>query len=339
MSILPSAVQLFQSSEGEWKQLGQTLNCTTVNSSNCPYYFGYSLSLSNDGKTIAIGSNDVYRQGEYGTWASIYTLTSDNLWEQKGNNITAGSNTNSGASVSLNADGTIVAVGSPGAEDCGRVGVYRYDGTQWNPIGGDIIGIPSQFCNIGWRVSINNAGDILSVDSRANEIFRVFHLSGTTWTQRGTDFSVPSQKNLKLSQSGNTVGYAKFDTRGRGEVHVLDWIPTTAQWEPRGTPFFIRPQAAQIGFAMSGDSNVVAQSAPDFGVGDYVGKAETYQWSASNAEWERLGQTLEGNIRDEMLGIQTSLSFDGQTWAVANSMSQTPDGIGINATLKVYKIG
>jgi hypothetical protein len=88
---------------------------------------GYSVSLSADGKTVAIGAwlNDD-RTGH----VRVYELDGDSVWSQIGADIDGeAANDFSGNSVSLSADGTTVAIGAPSHDDrTGHVRVYKLDG-------------------------------------------------------------------------------------------------------------------------------------------------------------------------------------------------------------------
>jgi hypothetical protein len=79
--------------------------------------FGQSVSISNDGKMIAVGAvmNDGDIRVDSGH-VRIYHLEEDDgtRWEQIGQDINGkAAGDGSGGSVSLSADGMMVAIGSP----------------------------------------------------------------------------------------------------------------------------------------------------------------------------------------------------------------------------------
>ena len=111
---------------------------------------GQSISLSEDGRTIVIGEPG-FEAGATGPGASpkidgravVYSLVTDSnntsSWTQVGNPIEIEfDETNSeqffggGNSVSISADGTIVAIGYPGSSsNSGSVSVFELDNDQW----------------------------------------------------------------------------------------------------------------------------------------------------------------------------------------------------------------
>ncbi len=84
------------------------------------------MSISDDGSTIAIGG--LYNDGKYGEDSGhvrIYRLEDDGVsWVQIGEDIQRDvASDQSGSSVSLSVNGSIVAIGAPGA---------GIDGGVWN---------------------------------------------------------------------------------------------------------------------------------------------------------------------------------------------------------------
>ena len=112
-----------------WEQIGQDI-IREANSNQ----FGYSVSISKDGKTIAVGAD--WKDGDNGVDSGlvrIYRLKEDDgtRWEQIGQDIDGkAAYDSSGASVSLSADGMLVAIGSPRNDKNGelscQVRVYQW---------------------------------------------------------------------------------------------------------------------------------------------------------------------------------------------------------------------
>ena len=107
---------------------------------------GYSVSLSADGSALAVCAiNNDSASGIDRGHVRVYTW-SGSAWSQRGTDIDGeGPNDNSGYSVSMSADGTIMAVGAPynnGANGVGsgHVRVYVWNGTVWSQRGADIDG-------------------------------------------------------------------------------------------------------------------------------------------------------------------------------------------------------
>jgi hypothetical protein len=108
-----------------WIQKGQNIDGEAEGD-----YSGYSVSISGDGDTVAIGAYLNDGNGSNSGHVRIYTWNGSNIWEQKGQDIDGESaGDESGFSVSISDDGNIVAIGAPknngnGAES-GHVRVYE----------------------------------------------------------------------------------------------------------------------------------------------------------------------------------------------------------------------
>ena len=94
-------------------------------------------------------------------------------WVQIGQDIYGeDANDRNGFSVSLNSNGTILAIGTPydGGNGTyrGQVRVYHYNGSQWVKIGQDIYD-DVNYLESGFSVSLNSDGTILAVGTPYNE--------------------------------------------------------------------------------------------------------------------------------------------------------------------------
>jgi len=90
---------------------------------------GYSVSLSNDGNTVAIGAYGNDSNGNDSGHVKVYALSSSFSWLQLGGDIDGESSGDySGYSVSLSNDGNTVAIGAYGNDGnvyySGHVRVY-----------------------------------------------------------------------------------------------------------------------------------------------------------------------------------------------------------------------
>ena len=93
-------------------------------------YSGQSVSISSDGTIVAIGANGNDGNGNAAGHVRIYEWNGS-AWIQRGNDIDGeAANDNSGRSVSLSSDGTIVAIGAYGNDGngnaAGHVRVYEF---------------------------------------------------------------------------------------------------------------------------------------------------------------------------------------------------------------------
>jgi hypothetical protein len=148
-----------------WVQRGQTLS--GVNNYD---QFGFDVSMSNDGNTIAVGSkgwdsnpnNTTYEIGE----TAVYDWDGSS-WVQRGSSI-QGVNffDQCGFSVSLSGNGNRMAIGYKGSNEAmtaaGLVRIFDWNGNAWvqngDPIYGDGISVYS-----GHSVGLSDNGSILAI--------------------------------------------------------------------------------------------------------------------------------------------------------------------------------
>ena len=111
----------------DWNQLGEDIDGETAGD-----WSGFSVSLSSDGRIVAIGAHMNDGNGERSGHVRIYEY-SGSTWTQLGQDIDGEAAYNSsGISVSLSSDGKIVAIGATGNHgngiQSGHVRIYRYIG-------------------------------------------------------------------------------------------------------------------------------------------------------------------------------------------------------------------
>ena len=107
-------------------------------------YSGYSVSLSSDVTTVAIGATGNGGTANYAGHVRLYSWNGT-AWTKVGGDIDGeASGDGSGRSVSLSSDGTTLAIGAiyndGTASNAGHVRVYSWNGSAWTKVGGDIDG-------------------------------------------------------------------------------------------------------------------------------------------------------------------------------------------------------
>ena len=159
-------------------------------------YFGSSVSLSADGSTVAIGadrSGGSENGGSLEGYVRVYRNEND-AWTKLGDDI-------DGESVSLNEDGTIVAIGSP---QINKVRVYNQnENGAWTLLGYDIAGgDPSE--KFGRSVSLSADGKIVAIGDPERDHFtghmQVYEYRQNSWFQIGNDIYGDAEYNNFDSQ-------------------------------------------------------------------------------------------------------------------------------------------
>ena len=181
---------------------------------------GYSVSLSSDGNTVAIGAVGNAANGSGAGHVRIYE-NSGGFWSQIGNDIDGEvANDYSGSSVSLSSDGNTVAIGAFGnagnGSNAGHVRIYENSGGSWSQIGQDIDGEAAGDYS-GWSVSLSSDGNTVAIGALDNDgngsnagHVRIYENSGGSWSQIGNDIDGEaagdqSGYSVCLSSDGNTV--------------------------------------------------------------------------------------------------------------------------------------
>ena len=102
-------VRVYHNNSGAWIQVGEDIDGEAANDE-----FGKSISLSSDGSVVAVAAPLNDGSGEDSGHVRIYRNDSG-TWAQVGGDIDGGFGGDlSASSISLNSDGSVVAIGSPG---------------------------------------------------------------------------------------------------------------------------------------------------------------------------------------------------------------------------------
>src|SRR5690554_3388730 len=131
---------------------------------------------------------------------SLCAFHANAQWQQIGTDVIGNENFGLGNSVSMSADGTIMAVGVPNADtngyNNGQVKVFQYDGNDWMAIGNAING-DEQGDKLGYSVALTPddtrfiTGTPFATTPIANNAGKasVFDWNGTNWVAVGGEIS------------------------------------------------------------------------------------------------------------------------------------------------------
>jgi hypothetical protein len=144
-----SYLRIFEWNSCSWETLGNDIDGVETSDS-----FGTSVSLSADGNTVAVGASRWSFEGstEPG-YARVYAWNGT-AWNQLGGDLNGSFVGDTfGHSVSLSADGAVVAVGT----NSGYVSVFGWAGSEWKRIGNNLEGVGS------WSISLSDDGTTLAI--------------------------------------------------------------------------------------------------------------------------------------------------------------------------------
>jgi hypothetical protein len=274
-------IYAWNSTTSAWEQQGADIDGEAAND-----YSGYSVSLSSDGTTVAIGAYLNDGNGDASGHVRIYAWNSaTSAWEQQGADIDGeAANDYSGYSVSLSSDGTTVAIGAPlndaNGTSSGHVRIYAWNSatSAWEQQGADIDG-EAAGDNSGTSVSLSSDGTTVAIGAIMNE-------------DNGT-------------QSGH--------------VRIYAWNSATSAWEQQGADIDGEAAYDWSGYSvsLSSDGTTVAIGAPyNDANGDNSGHVRIYAWNSATSAWEQQGADIDGEAADDWSGWSVSLSSDGTTVAI-----------------------
>jgi hypothetical protein len=228
---------------------------------------GKSVSLSAYGTIVAIGANKNDGAGTGAGHVRVYEYSagtyeySDSTWTQLGSDIDGeAAGDRSGTSVSLSADGTIVAIGARNNDgtgsNAGHVTVYQYSDSTWAQLGSDIDGEATSDRS-GKSVSLSADGTIVAIGARANDgtasnagHVRVYQYTSNSWTQIGSDLDGEASNDsfgyaVSLNADGTVLGVGvrrSGANRGHVRVYALPSSPSPpALSPPPATPLHLQP--------------------------------------------------------------------------------------------------
>ncbi|TXE15264.1 T9SS type A sorting domain-containing protein [Psychroserpens burtonensis] len=320
-------------------------------------YSGTSVSLSSDGSTIAIGAPLNDENGTNSGHVRVYENMSG-VWTQIGTNIdgeTAGDE--SGRSVSLSSDGSIVAIGAHLNDDngnnSGQVRVYQNISDVWTQIGTDIDG-NGELDYSGTSVSLSSDGSILAIGapgysgdaSGGKGHVRVYKNMSGVWTQIGTDITgemVDNQSgsSISLSADGGTVAIgASLNYGGALESgHVRVYQNISDIWTQIGADIDGISLWDQSGWSvsLSSDGSTVAIGTPFYDVNGDISNESGHVRVFENMSgvWTQVGTEITGEAAGDHSGWSVSLSSDGNTLAIGSPFN---DGNGSSSGhVRVYK--
>lgn len=331
-------VRVYENVSGIWTQIGNDIEGTTSGDLS-----GRSIALSADGSVIAIGSP--LNTNANGTNAGHVRMFENiaGTWTQIGNAIEGDASWDeSGTSVALSADGTIVAIGAPrhsgNGNESGQVRVFENIAGTWTKIGSDIYGLlPGH--GLGFSTSLSSDGSILAVGAvsrntaatSASYTMIYENVSGS-WTQIGQVINAVSPldlsgRSISLSSDGTIVaiGESGYSTGGNsriGNVRVFENISGT--WTQVGSRIIGEAENDSSGISISLSSNggvVAIGAAGNDGNGNSAGHVRVYQ-NISNT-WLQVGIDIDGEEALDFFGENVSLSGNGDTLVVGATTMYT----------------
>ena len=343
----PGHVKLYRFHNGSsWEQIGQDIKGNRTGDT-----FGYSLDLSADGKTLAIGAPARMFEEKDGMpgYVRVYSINEGDdasiSWTSIGQIVGDAPADYFGGSVSVSADGTTLAVGGYGNDgngsNSGHTRLYQISGSGLTQLGDDINGEAIED-STGFDVSLSADGRTVAISSPWNSgigkvmIFS-FDSTESSWKQVGKDIFGDLLNDcfgwsVALSADGQTVGVGApaegmTDDPGGGYVRVYHFEDD--DWQKIGNDI----SGDKFGGAFGGELSI-SDDGKTIAIGNYHGDGKAlgsgyvkvYRINDYESDWEQFGKTIEGETSFGGFGSSISFTADGRTVAIGSPFSNYKGG-------------
>ena len=319
---------------------------------------GSSVSLSANGNTVAIGAPQNTENGTLSGHVRVYQNTSG-TWSQIGADIDGeAEDDESGISVSLSSDGSIVAIGAPynsgNGYSSGHVRVYQNISGVWSQIGADIDGEGAADWS-GISVSLSSDGNTIAIGAPVNAgnaengwysgHVRIYKNISGVWTQVGDDIDGEASYDdsgwcVSLSADGSIVAIGATgndNDNGSFSGHVRVYRNYLGDWTQIGNDIDGEAEDDFSGhsLSLSADGSTVAIGAHgNDGNGYASGHVRVYQNNSGG--WTQIGNDIDGEAANDLSGYSVSLSADGNIVAIGAHGNES----GVSSSrghVRVYK--
>jgi hypothetical protein len=342
-------VRVYTLISGTWTLQGSDIDGEADNDRS-----GWSVSLSSDGQTVAIGAYNNAGGGSTRGHVRVYKLISG-VWTLQGTDIDGEADYDrSGRSVSLSSDGQTVAIGAytnaGGGSSRGHVRVYKLISGTWTLLGTDIDGEANNDYS-GISVSLSSDGQTVAIGATDNAgggsyrgHVRVYKLISGVWTLQGSDIDGEANSDysgisVSLSSDGQTVAIGAYNNAGGGSYrgHVRVYKLISGVWTLQGSDIDGEADYDQSGVSvsLSSDGQTVAIGAySNAGGGTQRGQVRVY--TLISGTWTLQGADIDGEADGDASGWSVSLSSDGQTLAIG--ALNNAGGGSLRGHVRVYQM-
>ena len=308
---------------------------------------GKSVSISEDGKTLAIGSpkfnNDIYFDSGI---VKVFELQNED-WVQKGQALEGQSQTNLfGYYISLAKNGERLLV----ASYFGEIKIYDFSqDSEWIEIG-SFEGIENltKLNSASANISKNGERIVFEEVDTVNHIskVRVYKFNNLDWQEVGKPLFEEEQdinKTFKyrsaMSYDGNTlhlsdVEFSSFPYNGNGKVCSFKY--ENESWNQLGECLIGEGIDDQFGFSLSTnhDGNILIVGGPS--IDPTLENDKTVKvFEFKNQEWIQKGNAIEHENLSAYFGNDVEMSADGNVVAIAAHRDSTNGGF--SGQVKLYE--
>jgi WD40 repeat protein len=331
----PSQAPTVMPTAPQWEQLGYDLFGVGAGDR-----FGESVSLSDDGLTLAVGAQN-YNLDDGSLDAGMVQVYKfqNNSWLPLGQILTGDEAGDwFGDCVALSGDASSLAVFANATGSISPyIRVYSLNETNglWTRRGSPL---SDGYGGDKDSLSISSNGRVLAVGSPRDRVVRVYEFREPEWVPVGQDLvgrlaDDEFGRSVSLSGDGWTVligAPRTVDGSGGGEVAATGTPQTgyaqahrysnsTGQWSLYGLEIrgeWVGDEAGwSVGLSRDGTRAIVGSVLNDEG-GENAGNARVFEYNVANEAWIQIGQRLIGEHRWDNSGYSVAISADGSVVAI-----------------------
>ena len=281
-----------------------------------------SLAMTQDGHTIAVGHPFNRERSQ----VLVYEETTHGEWEQQIDPLYGGSNSSwFGHSLSMSADGSVLAIGAPleeTSEGASSGAVYllrRATNDLWlNSLAQQIPGSAKNEY-FGWSLDVSNDGKYVAVGAPVSDDttgrVRVYWWDGITWVQVGSDLVGDTALNrfgesVSLSTDGSVLAVGARGTAIDPGIVAIYRLSNDGEWIRDSATIAGQDIGESFGssLSLSGNGSVLAVGGPRSSMfGEESGVVRVYRWV--DETWIQDGSSIG---LDQMLSFGSSIALSKQ---------------------------
>jgi hypothetical protein len=303
-TLISGQVRIFElNATQEWEQLGDVIQGEQKKDR-----FGPAIALSDDGKCIAIGTDNYDSADDKDIGHVRVFKWNESEWVQEGKDIVGeAAKDASGYSVAMSGDGTIVVIGANKNDpeldnslvykNAGHVRVYKRNADTndlgWTQVGGDLDGVAKNDQS-GISVATSQDGNTVVIGAIKND-------------------------HKKSDDAGHVLVYVRNETDTDEPVG----------WTMLGGDIDGESKGDQSGITVSTTSDgrtVVIGARNNGGNGENAGHARIFQYDGFEKEWVKVGCDIDGEAAGDNAGFDSHISGDGKTVIVGARYNDSSNG-------------
>ncbi|GEM_PF-2205938 len=336
-TIEKGLVRVAQFDGENWNQIGQDIIYGTMTSINYSRSALLNLSLSDDGKTLAIGAPYESSVGNFFGEVTIFKFDG-NSWVQQGSTIHGKEQSNFGSAVKLSKNGNRLVIGGNytqvGAGGfAGVVRVYEFNNSDWTQLGQDLYN-DKAFGNgnsFGYDVDINDEGNIIAASHNAGAAL-IYQLDGSTWLEVAK-FNDAAYYYISLNGKGDRIAIgAPTDPNNNNVMYAgltKVYTNTNGDWTQTGETFYGTAMFGWFGRTrLNSEGNILAIGSE--GISSLFGNVMVYKLIAD--DWKQIGATINDDVKGSFFGNTVDLNNEGSIIVIGSR-----DGAG-SQTIHLAKV-